>query len=350
MGLFDGWFGSGSSSSSNKSDSDPLGKLDPKLREFLEKESPVRYTTASEEQAKLEDQQQRAKQQQQPQQKIPEASPSKNDQQQQEGQPKVPQESLYPDGRYAHLWKTYKPLASVEAENKTDHEKLMDVLDAYKDRKAKIGKTALENCADEQLDWAMCMKSGDVRARMTMCSAEVKKFEHCYNMQTRLLKAMGYLSAYRPAHVDEEIQMRADDLYRRQKQQEEEIAKAKEEGRPIPTFALITVPSTLPSPVSTTPTAASLPQKTTTPTPANGEIMEPDAETLESWRSKLEKEKLSDAERRAEMEALKGEYRAKQEIAAQVSKLKEETDRDREARKAQGKETMGDRLKSIFGN
>ena len=60
----------------------------------------------------------------------------------------------------------------------------MDVLDAYKDRKAKIGKTALENCADEQMDWNMCMKSGDVRARMTMCSAEVKKFEHCYMTQT----------------------------------------------------------------------------------------------------------------------------------------------------------------------
>lgn len=179
MGLFDGWFGGGGSNSN--SDSDPLGKLDPKLREFLQKESPVKYTTASEEQAKLE--QQRAKQQPQPhpqQGQTPEPTSSSQDEQ----QPKVPQESLYPDGRYAHLWKTYKPLASVEAENKTDHEKLMDVLDAYKDRKAKIGKTALENCADEQLDWAMCMKSGDVRARMTMCSAEVKKFEHCYNMQT----------------------------------------------------------------------------------------------------------------------------------------------------------------------
>lgn len=156
---------------------------------------------------------------------------------------------------------------------------------------------------------------------------------------------MGYLSAYRPAHVDEEIQMRADDMYRRQKQQEEEIAKAKEEGRPIPTFA----PVTATAPVVPT---APLPQTTAATTGSGDSVstMEPDAETLESWRSRLEKEKLSDAERRAEMEALRGEYRAKQEIAAQVSKLKEESTRDREARKAEGKETMGDRFKSIFGN
>lgn len=155
---------------------------------------------------------------------------------------------------------------------------------------------------------------------------------------------MGYLSAYRPSEVDDEIQMRADELYRRQKSQEEEIAKAKEEGRPIPTFAPVTsVPATTASLPKTTTTA-------TTTTSTGDSIMEPDRETLEAWRAKLEKEKLTDAERAAEMEALKGEYRAKQEIVARVTKIKEETAKEREARKAEGRETMGDRLKSIFGN
>jgi hypothetical protein len=96
----------------------------------------------------------------------------------------VPHESLYKDGRYAHLWKTYKPYAAIEAETKSDHEKLMDVLDAFKERKAQIGKAALENCALEQLDWNNCMKSGDWTSRLTMCRAEVKKFERCYMMQS----------------------------------------------------------------------------------------------------------------------------------------------------------------------
>ncbi|KAM7224450.1 hypothetical protein V8F06_000231 [Rhypophila decipiens] len=337
MGLFDGWFGG---SGSSKDNSDPLAKLDPKLREFLQKESPVKYTTASEEQQqhRLEQEQRRAKYQQKQlkQQQPPEPVSDE--------QSKVPQESLYPDGRYAHLWKNYRPLASVEAETKTDHEKLMDVLDAYKDRKAKIGRTALENCADEQLDWRMCMTSGDVRARLTMCSAEVKKFERCYNTQTRLLKALGYLSTYRNPEVDEEIQMRADDMFRQMQKQEEEIAKAKEEGRPIPKFNPVLQTQTTPPVVPAA--AAQLPQTTTA---AGSAAAEPDAETLESWKGKLDK-LSNETDRAAELEALRQEYRAKQDLVAQVSKIKEETAKEREARKAEGKETMGDRFKSFFGN
>lgn len=81
------------------------------------------------------------------------------------------------------MWKGYKPLAAVEAETKTDHEKLMDVLEGYKERKAQIGKAALENCADEQMDWNLCMKSGEWTSRMTMCRKEVQRFERCYMTQ-----------------------------------------------------------------------------------------------------------------------------------------------------------------------
>lgn len=138
--------------------------------------------------------------------------------------------------------------------------------------------------------------------------------------------------------------MRADELYRRLVKQEAEIAKAKEEGRPIPQFPSIMQPErTAAAPVTVT-----LPQgtgTTTTTLPA-----EPDAEMVEAWKSKLNGEKMSEADRAAELEALRGEYRAKIEMARQVERLKEEHAREREARKAEGKETMGDRIKSIFGN
>jgi len=59
----------------------------------------------------------------------------------------------------------------------------MDVLEGYKERKAQIGKAALENCAEEQMDWNLCMKSGEWTSRMTMCRKEVQRFERCYMTQ-----------------------------------------------------------------------------------------------------------------------------------------------------------------------
>lgn len=175
MGWFDGW------SSSQSSGSDPLQKLDPKLREFLEREAPIKYDHApSPHHQPTPPTQDATTPSQQP--VAPTAAADQTEQQQQQ-QPAVPPQSLYQDGRYAHLWKNYKPQSVVEAETKSDHEKLMDVLEAYKDRKAEIGRAALENCALEQVDWSDCMKSGSVTARMTMCRDAVRKFERCYTMQ-----------------------------------------------------------------------------------------------------------------------------------------------------------------------
>lgn len=165
MGVFDSWFG-------RRSD-DPFQDLDPKVREFLKKESPV----------KLDDTQQPSKKNEpvttaRPASITAAATPSETT------KSTVPKDSLYPDGRYAHLWKTYRPLSEIESETKSDEEKLRDVLDAFKKRKAEIGHAALENCAEEQVEWSNCMRGGTLRARMTMCSEEVRKFERCYNMQS----------------------------------------------------------------------------------------------------------------------------------------------------------------------
>ena len=314
MGWFDGWFGS------DKSASDPLGRLDPKLREFLEKESPVKYyntttpTTPPQpphpQQPRQPPSQQQQQRQTQPQQDHPSA---------------VPPQSLYQDGRYAHLWKSYRPLSAIEAETKSDNEKLSDIIDAYKDRKGQIGRAALENCADEQFTWSTCMRSGSWTARLTMCSDEVHRFERCYNAQSRLLKALGYLSvAGRGADVDEEIQMRADELFQRMLRQEEEIARAKEEGRAAPVFRPI-----LQGEVAARPAAAA----------------EPSAALVAKWKEELEK--LPPEEREAEEQALRGEYRAKAEMAGRVQGLWQEQAKEREARKAEGKETVFDRFSNM---
>jgi hypothetical protein len=324
MGWFDGWFGSSSN------DSDPLRRLDPKLREFLERESPVKYTTTS-----TTDAQQPSQSQQ------PHQPPTQQQQQQPEQQtPPVPRESLFQDGRYAHLWKTYRPLASVEAETKSDSEKLTDVLEAYKERRAAIGRAALENCAEEQVEWSECMKSGSLRARMTMCRDEVQRFERCYNAQSRLLKALGYLSvAGRDPEVDEDIQMRADELYQRVLAQQREIDRAKEEGREPPVF----------KPLFENNNTSNLKPGGAAAAAAGDarDPLEPSAATVAAWKEKLEK--LPVEEREAEEAALRADYKAKAEMAMKLQGLWQERAKEREARKQKGEETLFDKIKSAVG-
>ena len=158
----------GSSSNETSSNGDPLRDLDPSLREFLDKESPVRYKPSE----------------------APPPSPqSSKSQQSRESQPPaeksgnaVPAQSLYQDGRYSSIWSTYRPLHEIESETKTDQEKLLDVIDGYKERRAQIGRAALENCAMEQ--WALndCFSGGGVKDRFTMCRAQNKSLERCYVM------------------------------------------------------------------------------------------------------------------------------------------------------------------------
>ncbi|KAL8866834.1 MAG: hypothetical protein Q9174_006051, partial [Haloplaca sp. 1 TL-2023] len=170
MGWFSGWFGGSSASSSNN---DPLRDLDPSLRDFLEKESPVKYQTSA------------------PPPPPPPAGPEPSvasesaeiDNASNTSKPAVPPESLFQDGRYAHLWATYKPRAELEGAMKSDQEKLMDVLEGYKARKAMIGKAALENCTLEQAAVNDCYKKGTWGDTMTMCRTENQSFTRCYAMQ-----------------------------------------------------------------------------------------------------------------------------------------------------------------------
>ncbi|KAI2622571.1 hypothetical protein GGR54DRAFT_599061 [Hypoxylon sp. NC1633] len=320
-----GWWDSLWASSSNGDD--PLRKLDPKLREFLERESPVKYsaTQQQEEEKKRKEESEAAA-----------AAAAEKHRQEERSKSAVPTQSQFQDGRYANLWKTYRPLAEIEAETKSEHEKLMDVLEGYKDRRSQIGKAALENCALEQVDWRECMTNPSFAERMTMCRTQVRKFEKCYMTQTRLLKALGYLSTYdRSPEDEEEIQMHADMLYHRMLEQEAEVAAARQEGRPIPTFP----------PVITKAPAAAVKQQQQQKQHPEEDLTQ---EQLETLRARLKK--VAEEDRFAEEQAIRAEWRAKAEIASRVEELWKKQDQDRLARKERGEETLWDKVSGAFRN
>jgi hypothetical protein len=193
-----GWFwGSASSEDDSSRSQDPLRDLDPSLRVFLAKESPVKYTTSSSPSlASPASQSPHATPVTTPTSST--ASPPPHPPSQHAESPSVPRESLFPDGRYAHLWKTYHAQNQVEAEGKSDQEKINDVLEGYNQRKAEIGRAALENCALEQADVNECFRTGGVKARLTMCRAENRRLDRCYMMQAvwftvALIRVLHYL-------------------------------------------------------------------------------------------------------------------------------------------------------------
>ena len=177
-----GWlWGSNNDASSTKSDGDPLRDLDPSLREFLEKESPLKYKASqATSQAATSPSPASHTADTQSQSTTSAGSTSHTDLSSSTASPPT----LFSDGRYSHLWSTYKSISEVENAAKTDQEKLLDVLNAFKERKAEIGRAAVENCALEQTAVSDCFRTGSWKARMTMCRAPSREFERCYTMQS----------------------------------------------------------------------------------------------------------------------------------------------------------------------
>ncbi|KAK2937139.1 hypothetical protein FoTM2_000357 [Fusarium oxysporum f. sp. vasinfectum] len=257
--------------------SDPLSKLDPSLRDFLEKESPLKYPSNQPTNPPPANQQPRNADA-----AVTAAEPQK---------PVVPSASLYQDGRYAHLWKNYQPLAEIEAETATDHEKLMSVLEAYKERKrghwqGGIGKL-------------------------------------CGIPRGRFLRALGHGSVVgRSPEVEEDIQMHADSLYQRMIKHEEAVEKAKAEGLPVPVF------------------------QTTLPKAKKDAVM-PTEELQQQWKEQLDK--LPAEERAVEEAALRADLQAKAEVAGSVQKIWDTQAEQRKQRQAEGTSTFGDYIASLFG-
>lgn len=150
----------------NDKGGDPLRDLDPALRDFLKKESPLKYNSSNPPAEPAP---------------IPSKPTTSIPTPEEESTPKYP--TQFKDGRYNHIWKTYQPLYDVENANKSDNEKIQDVIDAYKFRRTEINRGALENCAMEQTQVQDCFEAGGISARTTLCRTENRRFNRCYEMQ-----------------------------------------------------------------------------------------------------------------------------------------------------------------------
>ncbi|KAI9768052.1 MAG: hypothetical protein M1839_004212 [Geoglossum umbratile] len=335
-----GWFWGSSDEKGTDNSKDAIGKLDPSLRDFLQKESPAKYGPAAPPPATLSGgSEPHTDPPPSPQTtKQPEATETSAG-----STPLVPSQSLYADGRYAHLWKTYRPLSDIENSNKTEQDKLLDVLESHKYRKAEIGRAALENCAFEQWEVNDCFRSGGWVSRMTMCRKENHRLDRCYTMQAKFLKALGYLSNFeRAPEVDEQIQMHADKLYHQMLDQEAAIERAKAEGLPVPTFEpLLPSSSNRIKPPKTLSASTPAPFKPT----LTMDQLSPDIQAQLNKRL----EGLTDKERELEEKAIAGEIAAGELLAGRLTDVYKEQERARSERKDQGKQTLGDSIRGLFG-
>ena len=324
-------FSSGNDTKSTSS-SDPYKDLDPSLRKFLEKESPLKY--------------------QAPEPKPPAPQPAKEVPIEAQP-PKDPSynQSLFSDGRYSHLWKTYRPQAAIDDEHKSDQERLMDILNAYKDRRASIGRAALENCALSQWELNECFRKPSMEQRMVMCRNETKRLDRCYTMNARFLKALGYLSSWdRPPEVEEAIQMHADKLYTTMLEREQQIETAKKAGLPEPNFPPLFGRDSTAVARSAGSDAALDSARATSDARVSQRPPELDQLTPEAVARFEERLKgMTPLEREVEERAYAAEIASGVRTLNQLDQQREDRLANKQKRKERGEQTIGDRVTSLFG-
>ena len=212
-----GWFWG---NKSNKTD--PTDSLSPDFKDFLTSQQPRPYVTtdpAPVPEPKLE---QRTAH-------LPDTNKSYVDR-------PLPKESLFQDGRYKDLWKTYVPQTDIATSTTTPVDR---IIERRKERRHATQHAAWENCAFEHEMQLNCLHSGGLanrtRARMTMCRQETKAFNRCFQLQSKFLQSLGYYSSpSRSEEEEEQIQMHADKLYHRMMDYEAAVDEAKRDNKPIP--------------------------------------------------------------------------------------------------------------------
>jgi hypothetical protein len=318
-------------------------QLDPSLRDFLRKEAPTGPKPSLPPA---------------PKEKPAEPStpaPSQAQTQTDPPKPFVPPQSQFQDGRYADLWKNYTPQNILDDRGKSEQDRLRDLVDAYNDRKASIGRVAMENCALEYMEQFECFRHPKTWwSQGTMCIAESRKFNRCYDIQSKFLKALGYMTMdERSPEEDERIQMHADKLYQRMLQQEEEMEKAKAEGRPVPKFESILSKRNVVDAVggaSSSPRNAvsvaefGMPSTSSDETEVWSQIK---PEVRKEYEKKLQS--LSPEEREIERMAIVGEIRAQSGVTKQLEQTFIEERVARMKRKEAGQATFGDTIKTLWG-
>ncbi|KAI5803761.1 hypothetical protein EDC01DRAFT_644528 [Geopyxis carbonaria] len=124
--------------------------------------------------------------------------------------------------KYADLWAQYVPQSHIEAAARTPQQAVADVYHSYKDRKAAVGRAALENCVFENEALHRCY--GKTLLGLTGCAEEGKRLDRCFRGQQDFLKALGYMGVPgRSEEEEEKVQMRADAMWQEQVRREEGI-------------------------------------------------------------------------------------------------------------------------------
>jgi len=126
--------------------------------------------------------------------------------------------------------------------------------------------------------------------------------------------------------------MHADTLYHRMLDQEKATEAAKAEGRPIPTF----------------PPLLSSKSKDSVHPIDDGKLQPSDLKPKVQEGFKKRLERLTAEEREIEERAIKAEIQAGVQVAEQLGSIYQKQAEERKLRKEEGKETIGDKITSIF--
>jgi hypothetical protein len=337
MGVADWLWGDKSSST------DPIKDLDPSLREFLEKETPKPQTQTQKPKEKpswLSRVEPQAPQQQAP---PPPAQALPHP-----DTPTVPKESLFQDGRYAHLWKSYRPLSEQEEAGKDTTEKMRDIHELHTVRKTSAAHAARENCVEYEKAYYDCLGTTTWNSKLFMCTPENRALSRCIDMQVKFLKALGYMGIVGDPNQEERIQMHADKLYQRMLEQEKAREEARKEGREPPPFEPILTPSTVSAAMASPVGQASVSQ-----TPDGAPLVDPfDPSDLPQHRQKqflAETKGKSPEEALLWKESVKGEFKHKTQYAVQYKEALAIEKEQRAERFQKGIPTIGDRLKRWGG-
>jgi len=219
------------------------------------------------------------------------------------------------------------------------------VIEAYHERRAQIGRAAVENCVLEQIAEHDCFRRGGWEAKVNMCRTDSKAFNRCYTMQSRFLKALGYLSSSASsAEEDERVQMHADKLYHDMLERERLTLAAKEEGRSAPVFRpLLDIAGVTSSSTSSAGASAVMTGQEKQKTGLDIFVPERRQEIEASLKGK------TDAERELEISLLVAEARSTEEVSRKVGEYYEEDRAKRAERRQSGRETLADTIKRLAG-
>ncbi|KAL4918979.1 hypothetical protein BDW62DRAFT_180243 [Aspergillus aurantiobrunneus] len=211
---------------------DPVKKIDPGLREYLENEAPKKYVPGSQNSTPLEEQ-------------AAPPDPTSSDHEASSTSPVVPSASLFPDGRYAHLWKTYKPPTADEVGPEATA--VPSIKAHAKQRNAMVKRAAMENCSIENETYHLCLKNPTIGERLTACQDKNNVFTRCFSTQSKFLQALGYASSHQwDDEKEERIQLHADKLYHEMLSYEKRVEEARETGQEAPPLTSLFNPQAKP--------------------------------------------------------------------------------------------------------